>query len=75
MPEKNGIPFDDLKEGSLKRMLKVKKNDPPLKVGELRALLRGDAKEKTFRGKKVNMTPLLKKRVNLAISLIKMKKK
>ena len=56
-------------------MLKVKKNDPALKIGELRALLRGDAKEKEFRGNMVKLTPLLRKRANLAISLIQMNKK
>lgn len=69
------IPIDELKEGSLKRMLKIKKNDPPLKIGELQRLLKGDEKEKEFRGNNIKMTPLLKKRANLAITLIRMSKK
>ena len=38
--EEEGIPFDELKEGSLKRMLKIKKDDPKLKIGELQKILK-----------------------------------
>ena len=66
----------ELKEGSLKRMLKMNKSSPPLKIMELQTLLKVQDGNKTmFRGKEVNMTPLMRKRVNTAITLIRLSKK
>ena len=71
-----GLPLDTMKEGSLKRMLKIKKDDPPLKVSELNALLRiKDNQSGSFRGRSVKMTPLMRKRANLGKTLIKLPKK
>lgn len=71
----NGLPFDDMKEGSLKRMLGVKKGDAPLKISELQKLEKMDTgKETTFRGKKIKITPLMKKRLVLGINLIRASK-
>tara|TARA_R110000782_G_scaffold65374_1_gene133135 strand:+ start:241 stop:480 length:240 start_codon:yes stop_codon:yes gene_type:complete len=75
MSSKNGLPFDNMKEGSLKRMLSVKKDDPPLKIGELQKFNKTEiGSTGTFRGREKKMTPLLKKRVTLAINLIRASK-
>lgn len=75
MSSKNGLPFDDMKEGSLKRMLKIKKDDKPLKIGELQKLNKLDAgTSTTFRGNTVKVTPLMKKRLTLGINLIRASK-
>lgn len=69
------LPIDTMKEGSLRKQLKLKESDPGLKPSELRALLKvEDGVEAMFRGKKVKMTPLLRKRANLGITLMKLKK-
>jgi hypothetical protein len=75
--EDDGIPFDELKEGSLKRMLKIKKDDPKLKIGELQKILKTkDGESFMFRGNEIKkLTPLMKKRVTLAITLIRSSKK
>ena len=71
-----GLPLDTMKEGSFRKQLKLKDADPALKISEIRKLLKTeDGKETTFRGKKVKMTPLMRKRGNLAITLIKLPKK
>jgi hypothetical protein len=75
--KEDGIPFDELKEGSLKRMLKIKKDDPKLKIGELQKILKvKDNQSFMFRGNEIKkLTPLMKKRVSLAITLIRSSKK
>ena len=75
--KEEGIPFDELKEGSLKRMLKIKKDDPKLKIGELQKILKmKDNESFMFRGNEIKkLTPLMKKRVSLAITLIRSSKK
>lgn len=73
----NGDFIGDLKEGSLKSMLKIGKDGAPLKIGELQKLLKMP-KDKSFmfRGKEISkLTPLMEKRINLAITLIRMSKK
>ena len=71
-----GLPLDTMKEGSFRKQLKLKDADPALKISEIRKLLKTeDGKETTFRGKKVKMTPLMRKRGNLAITLINLPKK
>ena len=66
-----GIPFDSLKEGSLKRMLKVKKDDKKLGKAEMNRLARVETGEKfMFRDNELKMTPLMKKRVNLARTML-----
>lgn len=69
--------IDELKEGALKKMLKIKKDDAPLKIGELQKLLKEKEGEPfTFRGKEIKkMTPLMRKRINTAITLIRISKK
>jgi hypothetical protein len=67
---------EDLKEGALKRMLKIKDGDAPLKIGELQKLLKEKEGSFMFRGKEIKkMTPLMRKRINTAITLIRMSKK
>jgi hypothetical protein len=67
---------EDLKEGALKRMLKIKDGDAPLKIGELQKLLKEKDEPFNFRGKEIKkMTTLMKKRINTAITLIRMSKK
>jgi len=67
----------DLKEGGLKRMLKIKKDDAPLKIGELQKLLKEkDGEPFAFRGNEIKkLTPLMRKRINTAITLIRLSKK
>jgi len=76
MAKKKGDFIGELKEGSLKRMLKMNKSSAPLKIMELQSLLKVEDGTKTmFRGKEIKMTPLMKKRVNTAITLIRLSKK
>jgi len=71
----SGIPFDELKEGSLKRMLKMKKDSKPLMKGELNRMSKvEDGEEFDFRGNKLKMTKLMKRRVNLAKNMAGFKK-
>jgi hypothetical protein len=71
-----GLPLDTMKEGSFRKSLKLNDADPSLKISEIRKLLKTeDGKDTTFRGKKVKMTPLMRKRGNLAITLINLPKK
>ena len=76
MPNQPEDFIGELKEGSLKRMLKMNKSSPPLKIMELQKLLKVDDGKKTiFRQKQKKMTPLMRKRVNTAITLIRLSKK
>tara|TARA_Y100000114_G_C11741580_1_gene319226 strand:- start:800 stop:1033 length:234 start_codon:yes stop_codon:yes gene_type:complete len=76
MAKKKGDFIGELKEGSLKRMLKMNKSSAPLKINELQTLLKvEDGKSTMFRGKDVKVTPLMKKRLNTAITLIRLSKK
>jgi len=71
-----GLPLDTMKEGSFRKQLKLKDDDPSLKITEIRKMLKTDnGKDFDFRGKKIKMTPLLRKRGNLAITLMKLPKK
>ena len=71
----SGIPFEELKEGSFKRMLRIKKDDKPLMKSEANRLAKIDeGVEFEFRGNKLKMTKLMKKRATLAKTLMKMKK-
>lgn len=76
-PKKNDDDFiGELKEGSLKRMLKMGKGSPPLKIGELQKLLKEKDEPFMFRGKEIKkMTELMRKRINTAITLIRINKK
>lgn len=77
-PKKNDDDFiGELKEGSLKRMLKMGKGSPPLKIGELQKLLKvKDGSSFMFRDKEIpKMTELMRKRINTAITLIRINKK
>ena len=70
-----GIPFEELKEGSFKRMLKIKKDDKPLMKSEANRLAKiEEGDEFEFRGNKFKMSKLMKKRATLAKTLMKMKK-
>jgi hypothetical protein len=76
-PKKDDDFIGDLKEGSLKRMLKIGKEGAPLKISELQKLLKMP-KDKSFmfRGKEISkLTPLMEKRINTAITLIRLSKK
>ena len=69
----SGIPFEELKEGSFKRMLKIKKDDKPLMKSEANRLAKIEVGEEfDFRGNKLKMTKLMKKRANLAKTLMKL---
>lgn len=76
-PKKKDDFIGDLKEGTLKRMLKIGKDGAPLKIGELQKLLKmPEDKPFMFRGKEIaKLTPLMKKRINTAITLIRLSKK
>ncbi len=66
--------FDDIKQGSLRRALRLKK-DEKFKVTELRKVNKTDTgKMFMFRDKEYKMSPLMKKRVTLAINFLSMKK-
>jgi len=68
----DSIPFDELKEGSLKRMLKIKKDDKKMGKAEVNRLSKVPNGETfTFRDNKLKMTPLMKKRVSLAKTMMK----
>ena len=71
----SGIPFEELKEGSLKRMLKMKKDSKPLMKSELNRMSKvEDGEEFEFRGNKLKMSKLMKRRVNLAKNMAGFKK-
>jgi hypothetical protein len=60
-----------IKKGALHRQLKVK-GDYKFKITELRKINKNEVgKEFEFQGKMFKMTPLLKKRVTLAITLMR----
>jgi len=66
----------DLKEGALKKMLKIKDGDKSLGLMELmRTLKTDDGKMFKFRGSELKMTKLMRKRINTALTLIRMSKK
>jgi len=71
-----GIPFDKLKEGAMRRMLKIPKDGKPLTKTEVNRVTNIDDGETfAFRGNDVRMTALLKKRANLAKTMMGFKKK
>ena len=70
------IPIEELKEGSFRRMLKIKKDDKNLMKSEANRLAKIDVgTEFEFRGNKFKMTKLMKKRATLAKTLMGLKKK
>ena len=65
-----------MKEGALKKMLKVKDGDKKLGIMELiRALKADNGSMFKFRDVELKMTPLMRKRMNTAITLMKLSKK
>ena len=65
----------NLKEGALKKMLKVKEGDKKLNMMELiRALKADNGSMFKFRDLELKMTPLMRKRINTAITLMKLSK-
>jgi hypothetical protein len=67
----NGLPFDTVKEGALRRALKLKKEETFF-LPDLRKINKTDiGKSFKFKGNTFKMTPLMKKRVTLAINMIK----
>jgi hypothetical protein len=77
MPKHNDelIPLDELKEGGLRRQLRLKKNEK-FKIGELvKANKTEVGKMFEFRGNEYKMTPLLKKRITLGINLLRIGRK
>ena len=65
----------NLKEGALKKMLKVKEGDKKLNMMELiRALKADNGSMFKFRDVELKMTPLMRKRINTAITLMKLSK-
>lgn len=67
--------FTDIKKGGLRRQLRLKA-DEKFKIGELVSANKTKPGEKfMFRGKEFKMTPLMKKRITLAINFLRMNKK
>lgn len=74
--DRNFIQKMDMKEGALKKMLKVKDGDKKLGIMELiRALKADNGSMFKFRDVELKMTPLMRKRMNTAITLMKLSKK
>tara|TARA_R100000664_G_C2629650_1_gene59829 strand:+ start:14 stop:436 length:423 start_codon:yes stop_codon:yes gene_type:complete len=74
--DRNFIQKMDMKEGALKKMLKVKDGDKKLGLMELiRALKADNGSMFKFRDVELKMTPLMRKRMNTAITLMKLSKK
>lgn len=74
--DRNFIQKMDMKEGALKKMLKVKDGDKKLGLMELiRALKADNGSMFKFRDVELKMTPLMRKRINTAITLMKLSKK
>jgi len=70
------IPMEELKEGSFRRMLRIKKDGKNLMKSEVNRLAKIDeGSEFEFRGNKFKMTKLMKKRAVLARTLMGLKKK
>ena len=66
-----GLPFDTVKEGALRRALKLKKEETFF-LPDLRKINKTEiGKSFKFKGNTFKMTPLMKKRVTLAINMIK----
>lgn len=67
-------PFGDIKKGGLRRALRLP-NDEKFKITELRKINKTETGDKfMFRDREYKMTPLMKKRVTLAINFMKFKK-
>ncbi len=63
------------KKGSLKKQLRLKKNDK-FTLSGLQRLQKIPIKQRfSFKGKQFTMTLLMKRRINFAITLMKMKKR
>ncbi|MGI9555549.1 MAG: hypothetical protein ACR2M9_01695, partial [Cyanophyceae cyanobacterium] len=66
---------DEIMEGGLRKMLKLKK-DEKFKIGELAKVKKTKSGEMfDFRGKQYKMTPLMSKRVNLALNFLRLPKR
>lgn len=65
---------DEIMEGGLRKMLKLKKGEK-FKIGELAKVKKTKSGEMfDFRGKQYKMTPLMSKRVNLALNFLRLPK-
>ena len=74
-PDTKLPPSEELKEGGLRKMLKLKK-DEKFMIGELSKVKKTKAGEMfDFRGKQYKMTPLMQKRVDLALTFLRLPKK
>ena len=66
---------NEIMEGGLRKMLKLKK-DEKFKIGELAKVKKTKPGEMfDFRGKQYKMTPLMSKRVNLALNFLRLPKR
>jgi hypothetical protein len=66
---------DEFMEGGLRKMLKLKKGEK-FKIGELAKVKKTKPGEMfDFRGKQYKMTPLMSKRVNLALNFLRLPKR
>jgi len=61
----------DIKEGGLRKQLKMKKGEKLNKTQLNRMLKTEDGKTFTYKGNTFKMTPLMKKRLQLALNMIK----
>lgn len=75
-PKQDLLPTaDEMNVGGLRKMLKLKK-DETFKIGELsKAKKTKQGENFMFRGKEFKMTPLMSKRINLALSLMRLPKR
>ena len=61
-----------IKDGGLRTSLKLKADDKPLKLTELKKVVKTEEGESfMFRKKKIKMTKKLKKQLDLAINMMK----
>jgi hypothetical protein len=68
------IDFDKIKKGALRRQLKVPDNYTFTRAALTRINATDVGQKFKFKGNEFRMTPLLKKRITFAISLIKIQK-
>ena len=68
------IDFDKIKKGALRRQLKVPANYTFTRAALSRINATDIGQKFKFKGNEFKMTPLLKKRITFAISLIKIQK-
>ena len=72
--EQEPLDFSDIEQGGLRRALKLKKDEKFKRPELVKANKTETGKMFMFRGKEYKMSPLMKKRITLAINFLGMKK-